>query len=435
MSSFTFPKKVYLSGADCFYLVIEAKAQKHRAGNNVIRIVFQFHDDLKAKELIKNAQQSPLIHWLCNITLHKGSVFYKPYWNYVNTGNKLKVTEHFAETDHFIPEELLNRDIPIKNSCLLEFDIINYESKKNTLILSWNHILMDGRGSGMLVRHLNNPSQIDDKLFSRFFPSAEKKTNLFSAIKNMYAVKSFIENSSRAPISFIKSESVKTTTRFKIKVISFSEEETKTIQENAAINGSKLGSNVFLMACCAQAVHGLNQNKNNAGPIWIPVPYDGRKRGSVGPIITNCISFLFYRVSKNDLITLKETVKSINAQMAHQLKIEMPKKYNMLLNMMRHIPINLYSFLTTRSSKGVVASFLYSSAGEDFRDMTSLLHDATAEITIIPPFTYPPGLTFSFLRQNNALKMTLVYCENTLSTKDLSLLETHIQKNLLQNYP
>lgn len=112
----------------------------------------------------------------------------------------------------------------------------------------------------------------------------------------------------------------------------------------------------------------------------------------------------------------------------------MPKKYNMLLNMMRHIPLKLYHFLSTNASKGVVASFLYSSAGEDFRDLNSLTNKPANDVLILPPSTFPPGLTFSFLRFNGNLKMNIVYCEDTISTKELDLIELNIKKYILGDY-
>jgi hypothetical protein len=154
----------------------------------------------------------------------------------------------------------------------------------------------------------------------------------------------------------------------------------------------------------------------------VPIPQDGRKRGGFGPIISNCISFLFYRLSINDLSSVKQTVQSINLQLAEQLKLDMPRKYNMLLDMMRYIPLKLYHFLSTNASKGVVASFLYSSAGEDYWDMNTLSNKPLDDVLILPPATFPPGLTFSFLRFNNNLKMNIVYCEETISNKELELI-------------
>lgn len=429
-----FPKKVYLSGADCFHLMLELNSKKHQSSNNVIRIIFHFDDQASVEPIITNIKSSPLITWLCNISLVKGFLFQKPYWKYKNTGNKINIKSHFCANDHFISNEILNRKINIHSDCLIEFDIINYASKKVALVISWHHIIMDGRGSGMLLHHLNHQTPLTEKSFSEFFPNNKTKTSLFQYIKNMYEVKAFIEKSSKAPISTVSKENITGQNSFKTKTIVFNTLETEKIDSNSKKNGARFGSNIFLMSCCAHIVHEINTLRHSAGTIWIPIPQDGRKRGGFGPIISNCISFLFYRLPVSDLTSVKQTVNSINHQLAEQIKLGMPKKYNMLLSMMRHIPLKLYHFLSTNASKGVVASFLYSSAGEDYWDMNTLSDKPLADVLILPPSTFPPGLTFSFLRFNNNLKMNIVYCEDTISIKELDLIELNIKKYILGDY-
>lgn len=429
-----FPQKVYLSGADCFHLMLEINAKKFQCGNNVIRIVFQFKDEASVLPLIENIKNSPVIYWMCNISLVQGLFFQKPYWKFSDHGNSATINEHVYEKDKTIPSTILDRNISINNPNLVEFDLIRYASKKTAFIISWHHILMDGRGSGMLLRHLNDTNPLDQKRFSEFFPAQEKSVSLLHQIKNMFEVKRFIETSSKAPISSVMVKNKTGDKNFHVKTLHFNESETSQIDVNAKKNGARFGANLFLIACCSHLVHYINQKRNTAETIWLPVPYDGRKRGGNGPVITNCISFLFYRLTISDLMSVQTTVRQINIQMAEQLKVEMPKKYNVLLNSMRRIPLHLYHFLTTRSSKGVVSSFLYSSAGEDMWDMNTLMANPIDDILILPPLIYPPGLTFSFLRHNNTLKMNIVYSENSISSDELVLMENQIKKLLLGNY-
>lgn len=429
-----FPQKVSLSGADCFHLMLEINAKKFQSGNNVIRIIFQFNDQSSVLPLIENIKNSPVIYWMCNISLVRGLFFQKPYWNFSDQGNSAKINEHVCEQDKTIPATLLDRNIAINNSNLIEFDLIRYTSGKTAFIISWHHILMDGRGSGILLRHLNDATPLDQIRFSEFFPASEKKVSVLHQIKNMYEVKRFIEASSKAPISSVMTKSKTGDKNFHIKTLHFNENETIQIDSNAKKNGARFGANLFLIACCSHVIHFINQQRNTTGTLWLPVPYDGRKRGGNGPVITNCISFLFYRLTTSDLSSVKATVQQISTQMADQLKVEMPKKYNLLLNSMRRIPLHLYHFLTTRSSKGVVSSFLYSSAGEDMWDMNTLMSNPIDDILILPPHIYPPGLTFSFLRHNHKLKMNIVYNQNSISSNELTLMEKQLKKLLLGSY-
>jgi hypothetical protein len=431
MQPIKFPKKVYLGGADCFHLTLEINSKKHQIGNNVIRTVFTFENDDFLNDLINNVKQSPLINWFCNIALVKRSYFNKPYWKYENEGNKIKITNHTFNTEGQIPNELLNRKITLKNNCLIEFDVITYPSGKKALIISWHHIIMDARGSVMLIKHLSNPFEGTQKVVDDFFPKPEKRVGIIKNIKNMFEVKRFIETSMKKPITSIDTNHNVADKIFKIKTLNFNLQQTQTIDSLALKKGAKFGANVFLIAACAHLVNIINTKRNKAGTIWLPIPYDGRKRGGTGPIISNCISFLFYRLPQFDLQTIEQTITSINTQMMEQLKNDMPKKYNVLLNMMRNSPLKLYRYLLTRKSNGVVASFLYTSAGEDIWDTSKMMKNPISDVLIIPPFNYPPGLTFSFLRHNNLLKMNIVYCENSINENELNEMLKNINQYLL----
>ena len=65
--------------------------------------------------------------------------------------------------------------------------------------------------------------------------------------------------------------------------------------------------------------------------------------------------------------------------------------------------------------------------------MNKLMEFPFSDITIIPPFTYPPGLTFSFLRIDNSLKMNLVFAEQGIDENDLNFIETKIRSILVEN--
>ena len=427
-SNIQFPEKIYLSGADCFHLMLEMNEKKHEIGNNVIRIIFHFDDIGSITNLLSNIKTSPLTHWICNISLKEGGLFQKPYWHYFNQGKTIQISEHHHRIQHQIPSEILQRKIDLKTQCLFEFDIIHYPDDKIALVFSWHHILMDARGSGMFIRHLNHLETISDKSFNHFFPAKEKYVSPYRYIRNMYIVKRFIRNSTLDSISTTLFDKQLSKKIFTVKSISFSDEETQLIDQHAKLYGAKFGANIFLIACCAHGINDMNKRYGCAETIWVPIPYDGRKRGGNGPIITNCISFLFYKLDQKDLESIESSVKCISQQMNDQIKIEMPKKYNLFLDMMRYIPLKLYHFLVSNSSKGVVASFLYTSAGENFWDTNQLLNIPINDILILPPFTFPPGMTLSFLRHNNKLKMNIVYCEDLFSQNDIDELENSIKK-------
>lgn len=429
------PRKVILSGADCFHLVLDKHAKKHGAGGNVMRKIFYFSKSLSFKKIDSILKASPVIHWLCNIKLVQASLLHIPYWQYNECGNEIILLEHHAATEDEIPETILNRDITVESAMFIEADLVHYPSGGCAFVVSWNHILLDAKGTTLLFEHLNMLSENKPQDFSIFFPGREKKTNIVTHIRNMYKVKRFVQTSSRAPVSSVACTATKTDEgKTLTKVISFNEAETKKINANAFKTGSRFGPTLYLVACCSHVINFLNRQKDKAGDIWLPIPYDGRLRGAAGPLISNCVSFLFYRIAQNEMDTIPQTVKCLSTQMTAQIKDGIPQKYSMFLNMMRHIPLWLYYFLISRTGKGVFASFLYTSTGDNFNNLTSLFGEPIRNLNMIPALTFPPGLTFVFLKHDNELNINIAYSPDVVNNNELHLIGEKIKEILLADY-
>jgi NRPS condensation-like uncharacterized protein len=425
------PRKVPLNGSDCFHLLLDKHAVRHHAGSNTMRIIFYFNNQLPVDRIKQVFNNSPLIHWLCNIQLIQPLFFKAPYWQYRDKGNYLLINEYEHARIHEIPDIILNRDLPLDGNRFVECDVIHYPGNKSVIVLSWNHILMDGKGIGMLIQHLNDLDGGKTGYSSgTLFPNREKNAGFIAHLKNVFPVKKFIETSSRAPIVSVAFKSSKSSTGFKNSIIRFNPEETKAIHENAIKNGARFGPNLYYLACCAHVVNNINRQRKNEGDLWMPIPYDGRLRGSVGPAISNRVAFLFYRIPKDELTSVKQTVSCMSAQMTDQIKNKMPQKYSMLQTMMRHIPLRLYYFLVNRAGEGNLASFLYSSTGENFNHIKTFFGEYVSDLTIFPSPTFPPGLTFSFLKHNDALNINIVYSPDIVNKFELNAIEQDLKNKL-----
>lgn len=429
------PKNVTLSGADCFHLVLDKHAQKHGTGGNVMRKVFYFDRSLSFEKIDALLKNSPVIYWLCNIRLCEGILFQKPRWEYIDKGNGIIFSQHHAVVENEIPAAILSRDITIRSQRFIEADLVNYPSGACAFIISWNHILLDAKGTTLLFEHLNKLSENKAQDFDLFFPGPEKKTNIATYIRNMYKVKSFVQHSARPPVFSVAEKKMKSEQGITAtKVISFSGAETKRINENAFKNGSRFGPTLYLIACCSHVINHLGKQKNKSGDLWIPVPYDGRLKGATGPLISNCVSFLFYRIPQTELNTVAQTVKHLSSQMMSQIKDGIPQRYTMFLNMMRHVPLWLYYFLVSKTGKGVFASFLYTSTGDNFNDLRSLFGEPIRAINMIPALTFPPGLTFVFLKHDDELSVNIAYSPDTVNSNDLTFIEQNLKETVLSNY-
>ncbi|MBS1928953.1 MAG: hypothetical protein IT254_01700 [Chitinophagaceae bacterium] len=433
-SKYQFPKKVYLSGPDCFHLMLDLHARKHGAGGNVMRKVFYFQYRINAERIRHTLHQSPGMHWLCNIKLCKGFLFAKPFWKYRNENRQVNILLHEEVEEGLIPEMILKREMPVGSAAYIEVDILFFTSGKSALVFSWNHILIDARGSALFFEHLNRIADgtVDEP--SALFPPQENEPGLWTYIRNMYKVKAFIEQSSHKPVSSIADKDLKIKKdNSRSLVISFSPEEAEQIQRSGIKAGSKFGPTHYYLSCCAIMIHRLLSKRGRPGPLWIPVPYDGRLKGGLGPLFSNHVSFIFYRFEVEQLASIPLIVKELGKQMTDQIRIRMPGKYNMLLNMMRHFPLWLYYFLISRTGEGSIASFLYTSTGENFSHLPVLLGEQVEHIGMVPALTFPPGFTFLFLKQQHGLHLNISYLPEVISEAELNFVIAEIKELLLHS--
>ena len=396
-----------------------------------MRIVFNFSNRVPAQKISSILKNSPIVYWLCNIRLVPGSLLKIPYWKYEDKGRELIVSEHHHDVNNQVPEIVLKRDIPIDGLRFIDCDLVHFASH-SMLVLSWNHIVMDGKGIGMFLQHLDEIVKGGEMHpLNILFPPNEKKPDVIAYIRNMYKVKRFIQNSSRSPIASVADKRSASIEHFENHIVEFDAEETAQIARNAVARGARFGANLFYLAACAHTVNHINAQRGKAGTMWMPIPYDGRLRGSFGPVISNSVAYLFYRLEQPELADVATTVKSFTRQMTEQMKDGMPKKYGMLLNMLRHIPLGLYYFLINRTGEGTFASFLYSSTGETFNPFDTMFGETVTGLTIFPTPTFPPGLTFSFLKHSNALNINIAYSSDIISNIELNTIATKLRELLL----
>jgi hypothetical protein len=285
---------------------------------------------------------------------------------------------------------------------------------------------MDGRGAGYLIQHLTDHESEADINDSYVFRYPVEKKSFKERFKRMFDVKHFVEdmleNSMEAPkVSYPEAVG------FHHEVISFDHNQSKIIEQNAQDAGCRFGINMFQIACSFLTYQKVTDTNKK---MWVPIPYDGRKRGSMGPIIGNHISFLFYKIEPDKIRTPKEAVASLNEQMNAQLKRDIPSKYNDMLSLMRKFPLWFNKWATTRSSKGRISSFLYSSSGQGYWD-TKHFHSSFQDLILIPPFSNDPGITFTFSRFNDTIILNIVACKTKFDNKKLSLIRDTLKGYLL----
>ena len=416
-------KKYYLTGADAFILALENHNHLKGSCGNACRYVLELNGHLNVESFEKKINQNKNVQWLSSLVLQKNNFFSTPYWEEEKVK---KISISIFKNNDSIPDEIFSRQFILNQTSLLSFDVIQRDNNTSCLIFSWHHLLMDSYGATLLLRSIENKITLENSFTN------ESKTLSFSNIKQVVKAKFFVDKTSKRPLSKISKIITPNQVHQKIKILNFSEEETKEVEKKAIANGVKFGNSPFYLASTAQSVkHFLMNSQHPVENFWIPVPQSIRKKGSVNPILGNQLSFLFYRLEKNNLASLKENTAAINHQMLEQMRKGMPQAYFTLLDFFKRAPTKLYYKLIQGRRGKNLASFLFTLAEEHPNDLVYIENIEVKQAYSLPPNNFQPGLTFAFMKFKSHLQIMILYYEEIFSEQEANLIFTTIKQNLL----
>jgi hypothetical protein len=416
---------VQLTAADCFMLALDRKhIMPTGHSSNTCHYVLELDGVLDRDAFDLNVNAHPDLRWLASVKPVKRFPFSIPVWRAIPDPKKIPVNSFF--TDELLPEHILNARIVADSPPLLRFDILYRSNKTSALVFSWHHLLMDGYGATLLLRQLAGQQPwprlaldvVETKINSRFpFAAATR-------------AKFFVDRSAKKPLSTISPRKPDDGNQ-KIRIVKLSAEETAQIDQAGITVGAMFGRSALYLAAASSSVYTILKNRGQVvNDFWIPVPRDQRKKGAVGPIIGNHISFLLYRLSRHDLPSLSKTVRSINHQMINHIKKRTQADYDILMEYLRRTPQPLYYYWIKGPQGGSLSSFLFTVAADHPDDFTSFNGHAIMDAWSFPSNIHPPGLTFAFMRYRDNLHLMISYFDDVITPTELDALERQLKHEL-----
>jgi hypothetical protein len=161
------------------------------------------------------------------------------------------------------------------------------------------------------------------------------------------------------------------------------------------------------------------------------VPHDLRRRGATGPIFSNQLSFLFYRLEPHLAASLTDTLGELTRQFMDQVRNRTPESFLAAMEMFKILPLDFYLHRLSRPTRGKFASFFFTDAGETCAGMRDLLGARVTAVTHLAPASRPPGLTVVFSRFRRQLTAVLSWVDDCLSTEEVNTLERGLRAALL----
>jgi hypothetical protein len=421
------PQRLPLNGSDYFQLFLD---RHHRATGplgNVSRFAVYLDKLPDPSALESHINGHPLLCWLHNLRLKTGWPFQLPRWQQ-KQGPPVAIPLRLFMTDlspRELPEIIWSTDLRAKSEAPFRFDLVSYSSGQAALVFSWNHILMDARGAELLVRQLGLPNTD-----AQYFAPPEPPLPLMESLQHARKVKDFLLDGTRIKPALLTGRPTRERNCFHI--IDFTAAESRQVEANCQKYLARFGKSPVLLAATLRAYqHILDGTASAEQQFWVPIPQDQRRKGVAGPVIGNQVSYLFYRLRSPHLGGLQTAVDEISAQMVSQMRAGIPKSYHIMMELVRRMPLGLYSYITKSPTQGMLASLFFSDTGHTLDDFTDFAGCAVTDAIHYPPSAGIPGFTTIFMSVQNRLRAVIGYTADSAGADKPLRFERFLRNDLL----
>jgi hypothetical protein len=439
------PRHLQLTGGDYFIHAIDRRMRRAGMAGNVCRIVIRLEGGLEAEPLRQRVATSPMLNWLGRVRMIRLLPVLSPLWR-VSTRPGEILHEHqgngaSGDVPASLPPAVLERPLPAGGSPALALDLVRHVDGTAHLVFSWNHALLDVHGAELLLRHLHKGDGAAGGLEdSNLVDPRQTSFNLLRHWRNfprrvMTARGSLalINKTCGEPLlSLLPTPRPAKECHNHFRVCCFSEEETARIDAHGECRNTGFRRSLFYLAALIKALHTVVAARGGEpGAYLVPVPHDLRRRGARGPIFSNQLSFLFYRIEPHLAASLTDTIGELTRQMTDQVRDRTPESFQAAMEMFKVMPLDFYIHRLGRPTRGKFASFFFTDAGETCVGIHELLGARVTAVTHLAPASRPPGLTVVFSRFRRQLTAVLSWVDDCLALAEVGDLERGLRSALL----
>ena len=428
--------KYYLSGIDWVISAFDYTMKKTTSSGNASQIVVEMDPPVDSERLestiIEFTKYFPVLYG----TIVRNKYNLAPYWRVARNGkNRLNIETHYINGHSSANglmtffEKNINTPFRDKNEHLA-FRIIQADSKKTYLTMTFDHRLLDAHGAETLLDLLRRfvRDNSDRSVFQDIRLTAPPAMSAWK--KRLHAGgninRKFIAWS-RTAFDSLSSGSGKSE-GFRFTVCTFDAEETKAIYRSAESEAGYLMGMAYLLAAVLQGMQNLFKAKGVDSPRFlIGISVDMRKTGEKKQkLFFNHWSYMFFQIQADAASTRKELIHAIKQQMYDQVKTNFSGDFAESSFLFRIVPLRvlgkwlnkeLLSFVFSSMSKGPFVSSEFMGT-----NVTNLFH--------LPRVPVPPGLGFFFNYFNGRLNLVISYREGLLRKDEITLLERVIQEQI-----
>jgi acyl carrier protein len=322
---------------------------------------------------------------------------------------------------------LINTPIPCREDARwvkMRLALIQRRDGTATLMLSWSHFVVDGKGAELFLQALHdlgstNATSItaldastpppDPRHYGQKWQSTFPITIRFDEItQHRFDALAPRHGGKGGPI------------RYEVRVLD--DAQTAAVKARSRTFSEVLNL-PFQLACAMRAHQAVFQHRGGVPEsLLCSVPIQTRRPGAAGPIFQNHLRMFFGQCLREELRTLEGTVASITSQHQRYLKDGLDKAFDELMNVMRPVPPGIYMKFVSWRMKGLFNSFFHSDTGEFAPGLTTFLGAPIRTAYHIPGFTSPPGTGLFVNEKHGRLVLAACWRGDVVSERERALL-------------
>ena len=437
------PSKIKLAPGDYFMLAQDLWMRRSGLQGNICCAVLQLDRGFDVEHFRRRLAESPMMDWLARARAVRPLPFLPPVW-YANSKPGRILFEHDdkdgeMETPWSPPEVVTRHQLRADRDPGVAFDVLHHADGTSHLFFSWNHTHLDAQGVDFILHHLNSNSDSNGAPSVKDFISAKQLNGLpiskwWKAAEFAHTSMKWLDESGKEPLFTPAPPEPRSATRQNYRRrIRFTEEETARIAERCGKVASGFRKSHFYLAASIQAMHHIARQRGEAGGAYlIPVPHDTRRYGARGPVFSNHLSILFYRIEAQQAEKIRDIVAELGRQMTNQIRDKFPEACMAALNMFKVIPLGFYVKHLGKPTRGKIASLSFSDSGEACPGMPDFCGTKILDVTHLIPCWSSPGVTMLFLQFANRLSILLSCVDDCISPAEADGIERDLRRILLE---
>ena len=427
-------QRLRLTGADCFVLALNRLMRKNGQNELVGQTFVLLASEPEMDSLQSAANRLAKAHPILDAEVVRHPLSLLSAWKWKTKSRALPVRlwrepgvaghedAMGVESLHAWSEAVMNDRLE-KNGGLrnLRIDLVFCRDGRSALVLTWSHLLFDGRGAELLVGELLRGSE--KKLLPAPKPPSQKfRARIEIARPVVERFFSLSRNQYRSLAGHVPRPG-----KLRYELLRLDESQTDFALRRASTLANPLFPTAFFIACATRAHRRVFQSRGEDPSDYVmSIPVQTRRRGAGGAIFQNGVTMLFFHLRKTELDTLQAATQAAMTQFEEMTRQQLDRSFHQVLDLMKRLPSPLYMRFVGMQFQGEITSFFHSFTGEFSVPLDEVFGARVMDAFHVPSVSAPPGSGIFVGLFRGRLTATLSWRDGAATEKEISLMREHL---------